>query len=468
MKLRNIFKSNTTPPAEPEPKPKLHIFKEQVIVPTSGTRSSQVSKTASLIGGLVTNGGFREQPHIPFDKRIEFYMTVGKIQNVVDAMVNDITNRSFFFKDTTDGGKGGAYSHELRLMQRWEKSKVQVSELLAEMVRNWTVNGVHIVSPLDWQPIQLRSIKAKIRDNNGITLAYVQVINGQEKFLDAKNFLEIPYINMDVAAWGVGLFDSIMNRNYLDIDGQQPNSTLEIYRQTLQDQGRILHKFSSPRVYYQPADGVVVSKDVIDNDIVPIIEGSRPGDRAVMSARMEILKEEIDGKARFTEYADDINDEVDAGLQSSKNRLLTEPSAMADAKEAGEQDDDRILGVMEKIRIFMNKTVIPHVLGIEAGWIEFAWGEKDAFHMQLPPAILQAVEKSIISPEQALQMLEEQYDWNVPILTKELQRQQDDRLANTLTPQDIKNNKEALILSKNYQKQSQVLAKLEAELESLK
>ncbi len=54
----------------------LPVFSEQITVPTSGTRSSQVSKTASLIGGLVTNGGFREEPHIPFDKRIEFYMTV--------------------------------------------------------------------------------------------------------------------------------------------------------------------------------------------------------------------------------------------------------------------------------------------------------------------------------------------------------------------------------------------------------
>lgn len=456
MKFFDIFKRKIKQDNE------LPVFSEQIITPTSGTRSSQVSKTASLIGGLVTNGGFREEPHIPFDKRIEFYMTVGKIQNVVDAMVLDITNRSFFFKDTTDGGKGGAYTKELRSMENWQKSKVQLSEMFAEVVRNWLINGVHILSPIDWQPVQLRSIRSKIRDNNGITKQYIQVINGQEKFLDATQFLEIPYINMDVAAWGVGLFDSIMNRNYLDVDGHQPNATLEIYRQTLQDQGRILHKFSSPRTYYMPADGVTVSKDVIDNDIVPIIEASHPGDRAVMSQRMEILTEDIDGKARFTEYADDINDEVEAGLQSSKNRLLIEPSAMADAKEAGEQDDDRSLGLMEKLRVFMNQTIIPHVLHIDAGWIEFSWGEKDAFNLQVPPALIQTVQAGIITPQQALLMLKEQYEWNIPEMTPEMQRQDD-----MLSAQDIKENDEALGSLQTQKRQDIILERLEKELESL-
>ena len=470
--LTNLFKRKTS--STPLNTEHLPVFSEQITVPTSGTRSSQVSKTASLIGGLVTNGGFREEPHIGFDKRIEFYMTVGKIQNVVDAMVLDITNRAFFFKDTTDGGKGGAYSHELRSMEMWEKSKVQLSEMFAETVRNWLINGVHIISPMDWQPMQLRSIKSKIRDNNGITKTYVQVINGKEGFLDATKFLEVPYINMDVAAWGVGLFDSIMNRNYLDVDGKQPNSTLEIYRQTLQDQGRILHKFSSPRVYYMPGDGVTVSKDTIDNDIVPVIEATTPGDRSVISQRMEILTEEIDGKARFTEYADDINDEVDAGLQSSKNRLLTDPSAMADAREAGEQDDDRSLGLMEKLRVFMNKTVIPHVLGIDAGWIEFVWGEKDAFHLEIPPALLQSVQAGIIAPEQALMMLKEQYEWNIPELTPELQRKQDDRLnmnndnQDMLNPKDKKNNDEALKSYRALQRQERIMYSIESELEALK
>lgn len=456
MKFPNIFRRKLTQNRD------LPVFSEQIISPTSGVRSSQVSKTASLIGGLVTNGGFREEPHIPFDKRIEFYMTVGKIQNVVDAMVLDITNRSFFFKDTTDGGKGGAYTKELRILEKWQKSKVQLSEMFAEVVRNWLINGVHILSPIDWEPVQLRSIRSKIRDDNGITKQYIQVINGQEKFLDATEFIEIPYINMDVAAWGVGLFDSIMNRNYLDVDGHQPNATLEIYRQTLQDQGRILHKFSSPRTYYMPADGVTVSKDVIDNDIVPIIEASHPGDRAVMSQRMEILTEDIDGKARFTEYADDINDEVEAGLQSSKNRLLIEPSAMADAKEAGEQDDDRSLGLMEKLRVFMNKIVIPHVLHIDAGWVEFSWGEKDAFNLQVPPALIQTVQAGIITPQQALLMLKEQYEWNVPEITPEMQRQDD-----MLSSQDIKENDEALGSLKTQKRQDIILEKLEKELELL-
>lgn len=444
------------------------IFSEQITVQTSGTRSTPVSKTASLMGGLVTNGGFRELPNLPFAKKIEFYMTVGKIQNVVDAMVLDITNREWFFKDTTDGGKGGAYSPELKLMEQWGKSTVQVSEMLGEMVRNWLVCGVHILSPKDWQPIQLRAVMSKIRDENGVTDTYVLVINGKEEFFPAKDFFEIPYIALDVAAWGVGLYDAISNNQYVDVDGQQPNAPLEIYRQTLQDQGRILHKFASPRTYYAPVEGQSWSKDQIDNDITPAIEATKPGDRGVIPHSFQIIKEDIDGKARFTEYADDIQEEVEAGLQSSKNRLLTEPSAMADAREAGEQDDDRILGLMNKITVFMNKTVIPAVLGIEPGWIEFQWGEKDAFHLEIPPALAQAIELNVLSPEEVRQMLIDQHEWNIPKLTPELQRLQDDRLANTLTQQDLKNNEEALKNAKTDKDLQLVLQKAQKQLEELK
>jgi len=399
---------------------------------------------------------------------------VGKIQNVIDAMSTDITNRKWFFKDTSDGGKGGAYATELKIMEDWAKKTVQVSEFLSELIHNWTITGTHIVSPIDWVPIQLRSIKSKMRDNDGNTILYVQSINGKEVFLPAMNFMELPFINLDRAAWGVGLFDSIMNNAYLDIDGRQPNSTLQIYRQTLQDQGKILHKFSNPIVFYLPAEGEVVSQETIDNDIVPLIEGVKPGDRLALNKRLEIIQENIDGKSRFTEYADDIHEEVDAGLQSSKNRLLTDPSSMADAGEAGEQDDDRILGIMAKIEILFNKSIIPAVLGIEAGWIEWQWGEKDSFHKHIPAHIKESLELGIIQPEEARQMLENQHEWSFPELDKINQKLLDDRnnQSNQLTPDELIQNQEALQIKKesaeDLTRRTNLLLKIEQQLEATK
>ncbi len=451
------------------------IKAEQITQTTSGTKSSQISKTASLMGGLAANGGFREPPPILFRRRIEYFLTISKIQNVVDGMVLDITNRKHFFKDTTDGGKGGAYSKDLQLMERWEKTQVQLSTFFSEMVRNWLINGTHIVSPKDWMPLQLRSINAKLRDDDGNTKFYIQVINGVEKPIDASQFLETHYISIDRGAWGVGLFDSIMNDQYVDVDGRQPTSIAQIYRQTLQDHGKIIHKYANPLSIYMPMDGETVNQETIDNDIVPLIEGMKPGDRIVLNKRLEILQESIDGKARFTEYTEQINDELETGLQSSKNRLITKPSAMADAEEAGEQDDDRILGIMDQITIFMNKSVIHAVLGIDAGFIEFQWGEKDEFHKHIPPHIREGLELGILQPEEARQMLQEKHEWEFLELDNNNQQLLDDRMANQtmmLDDKEKKANQEALQVAKETKedltKRTILLSQIEEQLAEIK
>ena len=87
---------------------------------------------------------------------------------------------------------------------------------------------------------------------------------------------------------------------------------------------------------------------------------------------------------------------------------------MADAREAGQQDDDRILGIMERLRIMMNFEVIPRITGRPAGEIIFKWGGKDTFDLEFPEAIQMAIDKNVISPEKALFMLEDNFRWKVP------------------------------------------------------
>jgi len=174
---------------------------------------------------------------------------------------------------------------------------------------------------------------------------------------------------------------------------------------------RIHHKFASPRVIWTIKGA---NKETLDNDIIPLMEQMRPGDRIAMNEEVEIVQESVDGNARFIEHVNKIIDEVDSGLQSSANRLITEPSAMADAKEAGQQDDDRVLGIMERIRLFMNFEVIPRITGREIGEILFKWGNKDTFDLEFPEALQMAIDKRVISPEKALIMLEENYHWKIP------------------------------------------------------
>jgi hypothetical protein len=87
---------------------------------------------------------------------------------------------------------------------------------------------------------------------------------------------------------------------------------------------------------------------------------------------------------------------------------------MADAKEAGAQDDDRTLGIMEKIRTFMNFEVIPRITGLKPGVVQFKWGSKDTFNLEFPPAIKEALEAGVINTQQAQIILETEFHWKFP------------------------------------------------------
>lgn len=363
--------------------------------------ASSNAGNSSSVGNLLEN---RIPPPIPFIKRKEYYKTVGRVQNVTDSFVLDIINRGWYYDDD------GKHPEQLKIIEDWEET-ANLSSILENMVRNWIWAGVNILSPVDWIAVQLESIVAKRRDRAGNTIEYIQMVGGQEERLDATQFLEIPYIHLDREAWPIGMFESLMNQDYLDIDGKPAKATLEYYRQIIQDESKILHKMGSPRVIYKIPGA---NQEVIDNDIVPIIEGMGPGDRAIINENIEQVQEAVDGRTRFVDATQHIIDEVDTGMQSSKNRLITEPSAMADASEAGAQDDDRVLGLMEKIRRFMNREVIPRVTGLEPSEIEFKWGAKDTFDLVFPPALEKAVTLGIMNPLQAAEILKDDFSWKIP------------------------------------------------------
>jgi hypothetical protein len=364
-------------------------------------------RQGGLMSGTANN---RLRPRIEFWKRQQFYLTIGRAQNVTESYVLNILNREWYY----DAGKPEEVESDfvkagVEAMETWEENVV-VTKFMGSLIRNWIINGLHIISPKDWVPMQLQSLESKDRDKSGHTLNFYQRIDGVERKIPAKDFLEIPFIEWDREPWPVGMFDSLMNNDYLDIDGKDPISSFELYRQALQDNMKIHHKFASPRVIYT-ADGV--GKEVLEDDIVPVLEGMANGDRAAFNAAIDIKQETVDGNARFIEHVNKIIDEIDTGLQSSANRLITEPSAMADAREANLQDDNRVLGLMERIRVLFNKEIIPRVTGLEPGKVVLKWGAKDAFDLEFPEPLEKAIAAGLPWPKAQL-MLEEQYHWKVP------------------------------------------------------
>ncbi len=377
------------------------------VIEAKGSSSQASSKAGS--GSHLSAFDTRIPPRIPFKDRQNFYLSIGRVQNVTESMVLDIINREWYY-DTGNEEGGQANENAVKAMEDWEEQH-NISGLLSKMVRNWIICGVHIISPKDWKPVQLQTITGKSRNADGDTLFYIQTIHGRDTKLDATKFLEVPYIELDREAWPVGMFDALMNTEWLDIDGRDPVPALSLYRQALQDNMKIHHKYASPRVIYTVPNA---SREQIDNEVTPMVEGMHPGDRIVLNKEVMIMQETVDGNARFIEHVNKIIEEVESGLGSSKNRLITQPSAMADAKEAGSQDDDRIMGIMERIRIFMNREVIPRVTGLMAGEVVFKWGSKDSFNLEFPEAIKTAIDARVIRPEQALVMLMENFRWKVP------------------------------------------------------
>lgn len=308
----------------------------------------------------------------------EYYRTIGPVQNVVDSIVANIINREWYFESDKPS--------RIKAMEDWEE-KFDLSRIVEQIIRDWCVFGNSIIGFSDWQPMQMTTILGMKRDIYGIPEYFVQTVNGKVVDIDAHPFLFTKFIDMNRDAWGKPLFGSLIAWNYTDVDGKQPLPALQVYRQAFLDSGRVLHRFGSPVVVWSWPGA---NREVLEKDIKPVMEARRAGDRMIFNEKPELTIENIDTKTKFDNYLEFIKDIIETGLQSSQNRLITDPSAMADAREAGAQDDDRVLGIMEKLRRVINKYVIPRVVG-EANVCFFKWGAKDTMELEFPQGLMNAV-----------------------------------------------------------------------------
>lgn len=341
-------------------------------------------------------------PYVPFKQCQEYYLTVGKVQNTVESFVNQIINRDWYFDGKDDA---------VKKMEEWE-TKYKMSDIFESIIRDWCQCGNHILGKSDYKPVMIESIYGLKRQSDGTVTEFGQVTSsGEIRPLKADKFFFTKYIDLGRKAWGVGLYQSLMT-TFKDIDDKDSKPLLSLYRQSLQDNAKIHHKMGSPRSIWF----FDVAKNVLDNDIQKLVKGMKAGDRITLNKKPEIITESIDGKTRFTEATQQLDNEVQTGLQSSTSRLITNPSAMADAKEAGEQDDERVKGFMEKLRRFMDDVLIPHITGKPAGEdnVCFKWGTKDSFSLNYPLGLQGLFQDGIVDEEIVLHILTNRLNWDIP------------------------------------------------------
>lgn len=370
--------------------------------------SSLVDRASLLAYGI-------ESPRVDFKTAWDAYRTIPKIQNTVESIVLDILSRDWYFESDDE-------AHENK-MNEWEET-YNTSEIFESIIRSWLIGGTHLLGYSDWKPVQMQTVIGMKRKSDGTPTTIIQQFTSSinldyDKGLDASKFCISKYIDADREAWGLGLFHSLME-TYETEKGKESKPIAHIYRDTLQLMYKILKKFASPKTVWGFEN---VDKDTFDKDIAPILASMEEGDSLALSKLPVVVTDSIDGKGRFNEYITNIGKETDTGLQSSANRLITDPSAMADAREANKKDDSRVLGIMEKIRRLMNDVIIPKVIG-EKGVCEFKWGTKDSLELEFPPALREALNTGVINPKIARHILTQRLRWDIPEdLLKELEEE---------------------------------------------
>lgn len=348
-------------------------------IPTSVPASSQVSES-SLYQSYI-------RPEVEFRTCYEYYRTIGKVQNAVESFLSQILSRDWYF----DGEEKA-----VNLLEQWEESN-ELSRILEYVIRDWLVCGNNILGISDWQPVQISSIVGMKRNSYGITEQYVQLINGMEVLLPAEKFVHTKYIELNREAWGIGMFHSLLT-TFPYNSRRKSLPQLEIYRRQLQLFYRILERYGSPVTVWFFEN---VSKTEFDRQVEEL-RALEAGDRRILSKKVEIANETIDGRGNLINATSPvINQEIEAGLQTAANRLITQPSAMADARIGSDYDDARILGIMEKLRRVMNSLIIPK---LTASKVEFKWGKQDSFKFNFSE-LLQASQSGFVSAEEVREIL---------------------------------------------------------------
>ena len=378
------------------------------------------------------------EPLIPFAKCQEYYLTVGKVQNTIESFVAQIINRDWYFESEND--------QSVEILKQWEND-VKLSRLIEDIVRNWLIHGHIILGKSDLAHVQYSSIRGMIRDEYGHPTKFIQRIGYDDIELNADDFISEPFIQLDRSGWGVGLYHSLM-ATFTD-DGKESVPLLEIYRRMEQDISKIHHKYASPRTIISFPEA---SQAQMDSDIIPLLKSQKQGDRLAINFKPELISESIDGKARFTDSINQINSEVEAGLQSSSSRLITQPSAMADAREAGSQDDERVLALMEKIRRLMDEQIIPLVLGEDSD-ATFHWGAKDDFDLTFPSGLEKAIQLGIVSNEEAREILKAR-GWKIEEVQMPDNNNQPDQMNDVMNLMQQSND---LIKNRNSDLESEAL-----------
>lgn len=373
----------------------------------------------------------REYPDVLFKQQFEYYKTIGKVQNSTDMACMKVIARHWYFESTDPANK---YPEQIKALEAWE-NKFNLSFIFESMVRDWLVCGNNMIDLATWQPVQMIFMDSMERNEFGVPIRYIFLFNGQPIALDPPKFLHTKWIDQNRAAWGLGAYHAIFNDRWYDKDVKFVKSIAAILRVMQQDAAKIHHKFASPRIIYGFDN---VNKEVFDRDIAPLVRKMGAGDRLAISKTPTLITETVDGKARFTDSIDMINSEVEAGLQSYTNPIVTKSVPLSTSKVGNSQDEDRSLGILEKLRRVFDNEFIPRILGEQwRGKICIKFGTPDDYQYQ-PNELQVWLEQGVVSKSEVRNILRKKLPLDDQAYAKDIAEQEAKQKEQMQSQQDMK------------------------------
>ena len=361
----------------------LRLFKNKKEIYGTTISEAETARNTSLVSDSLDFSPY-VKPEVEFRICSEYYRTIGKVQNAVEGFVAEVLSRDWYYQGPEES---------VKQLEDWEES-INLSRLLEYVIRDWLVCGNSIIGVSDWEPVQITSVVGIKRNQYGVPEHFVQLINGKEVLLRSEAFIHTKFIEFNREAWGLGMLHSLLTT--FDYNSRRRSlPQLEIYRRKVQLLYRILERYGSPVTVW-------FFENVARSEFEKQVEELRAleaGDRRILSKKVEIATETIDSRGTLLNATvPDLNADVETGLQSSSNRMISQPSAMADARAAKEKDDVRGLYIAEKIRALMNTFVIPRLVSSKRA--EFKWGKQDSFEFDFNQ-LLQAASAGFVSPDEA-------------------------------------------------------------------
>lgn len=371
-----------------EPVESIHAFRVGEAV-SDESPSSKISDDFSFVG--------RDRvlmPTVPFITQFEYYTTVGKVQSVVDAYAAEVRTRGWEFESDDDG--------IIEKAEEWAK-KFNLNDLIEYMTRDLLICGNTIIGVTDWKPVQMDRMVGLRRDDYGKIIDYIHAVNpGAWVPLEkpTSTYVHCKFIDINRKPWGIGLFHALTTIFKWNNHDSVPE--LELYRRHLQNAGVVEEKYAFPRVMYSVDTQVPISTAEMEK-LKEQMKGWKPGDRLFIDKPVTMNVETIDGaKSGLLDKTTEIqNEEITSGLQSSVNRLRTQPSAMADASESNTKDDAMLLYIFSKLEEIINSKFLPLIFGDDSD-IEFHFGQQDDMELTVQEitsiATLQVNGKSVVAP----------------------------------------------------------------------